>query len=59
MGARISMMCFSATVQDEAQMPFGSMKASGYCRLGGMAAVHEFTELRWITVTSGPGHYPI
>lgn len=53
------MMCFSATVQDEAQMPFGSMKASGYCRFGGMAAVHEFTELRWITVTSGPGHYPI
>lgn len=48
-----------ATVQDEAQMPFGGMKASGYGRFGGMAAVHEFTELRWITVTSGPGHYPI
>lgn len=47
------------TVHDEAQMPFGGMKASGYGRFGGKAAIHEFTELRWITVSSQPGQYPI
>ncbi|MGA9089062.1 MAG: aldehyde dehydrogenase [Bradyrhizobium sp.] len=47
------------TVHDEAQMPFGGMKASGYGRFGGTAAIHEFTELRWITVSSEPGNYPI
>jgi vanillin dehydrogenase len=47
------------TVHDEAQMPFGGMKASGYGRFGGNAAIHEFTELRWITVSSLPGQYPI
>jgi acyl-CoA reductase-like NAD-dependent aldehyde dehydrogenase len=47
------------TVQDEAQMPFGGVKASGYGRFGGKAAVAEFTELRWITIAGGPGHYPI
>jgi vanillin dehydrogenase len=47
------------TVQDEAQMPFGGVKASGYGRFGGKASVAEFTELRWITISSGPGHYPI
>ena len=48
-----------ATVHDEAQMPFGGVKASGYGRLGGAAAIHEFTELRWITVSSRPGNYSI
>ena len=47
------------TVHDEAQMPFGGVKASGYGRFGGAAAIHEFTELRWITVGTGPGRYPI
>jgi acyl-CoA reductase-like NAD-dependent aldehyde dehydrogenase len=47
------------TVHDEAQMPFGGMKASGYGRFGGKAAIHEFTELRWITVSSLAGQYPI
>lgn len=47
------------TVQDEAQMPFGGVKASGYGRFGGKASVAEFTELRWITISSGPGHYSI
>jgi acyl-CoA reductase-like NAD-dependent aldehyde dehydrogenase len=47
------------TVHDEAQMPFGGVKASGYGRFGGAAAIHEFTELRWITIGSGPGRYPI
>jgi acyl-CoA reductase-like NAD-dependent aldehyde dehydrogenase len=47
------------TVQDEAQMPFGGVKASGYGRFGGAAAIHEFTELRWITIGTGQSRYPI
>jgi vanillin dehydrogenase len=47
------------TVHDEAQIPFGGMKASGCGRFGGTAAIHEFAELRWITVASGLGNYPI
>jgi len=47
------------TVHDEAQMPFGGVKASGYGRIGGKAGIAEFTELRWITVQDGPIHYPI
>ena len=46
------------TVADEAQMPFGGMKASGYGRFGGgKAVIAEFTDLRWITI-EGPQHYP-
>lgn len=47
------------TVHDEAQMPFGGVKASGYGRFGGKAAIAEFTELRWITLQTEPQHYPI
>lgn len=47
------------TVHDEAQMPFGGTKDSGYGRFGGKAGISEFTELRWITVQDGPLHYPI
>jgi acyl-CoA reductase-like NAD-dependent aldehyde dehydrogenase len=47
------------TVHDEAQMPFGGMKASGYGRFGGKAGIDAFTELRWITVETEPGHFPI
>jgi benzaldehyde dehydrogenase (NAD) len=46
------------TVHDEAQMPFGGVKASGYGRFGGKAGVEAFTELRWITVQTAPRHYP-
>ena len=46
------------TVHDEAQMPFGGVKDSGYGRFGGKAAIDEFTELRWITIQSGHRHYP-
>jgi len=49
----------ASTVHDEAQMPFGGVKASGYGRFGGKAAVAEFTDLRWITVQTTPRHYPI
>jgi acyl-CoA reductase-like NAD-dependent aldehyde dehydrogenase len=47
------------TVADEAQMPFGGVGASGYGRFGGKAGIDSFTELRWITMASEPGHYPI
>ena len=47
------------TVHDEAQMPFGGVGASGYGRFGGKAGIDQFTELRWITIETQPGHYPI
>jgi len=47
------------TVHDEAQMPFGGTKGSGYGRFGGKAGIAEFTELRWITIETQPGHFPI
>jgi acyl-CoA reductase-like NAD-dependent aldehyde dehydrogenase len=46
------------TVGDEPQMPFGGVKDSGFGRFGGTAVVDEFTELRWVTVTSAPHPYP-
>ncbi|MFC7047595.1 aldehyde dehydrogenase [Emcibacter nanhaiensis] len=48
-----------ATVHDEAQMPFGGTKSSGYGRFGGQAGINEFTDLRWITLETEPGHFPI
>ncbi len=48
-----------ATVHDEAQMPFGGVGASGYGRFGGKAGIDQFTELRWITIETEAGHYPI
>lgn len=49
----------SSTVHDEAQMPFGGTKSSGYGRFGGRYAIHEFTDVQWITVQTRPVHYPI
>ena len=46
------------TVHDEAQMPFGGVKASGWGRFGGKAGVEAFTELRWVTMQMGERHYP-
>ncbi len=46
------------TVADEPQMPFGGVKASGYGRFGGRAAIAEFTDLRWITIEDPQQHYP-
>lgn len=46
------------TVHDEAQMPFGGVKDSGYGRFGGKAGIEAFTELRWLTVQTLPRHYP-
>jgi acyl-CoA reductase-like NAD-dependent aldehyde dehydrogenase len=48
-----------STVHDEAQMPFGGVKASGYGRFGGKAGIDAFTELRWITIETQSGHFPI
>jgi benzaldehyde dehydrogenase (NAD) len=47
------------TVHDEAQMPFGGVKGSGYGKFGGRAGIESFTELRWITMETQPGHDPI
>jgi vanillin dehydrogenase len=49
----------SSTVHDEPQMPFGGVKASGWGRFGGKAALEEFTELRWMTIQQAARHYPI
>ncbi|MFB9122180.1 aldehyde dehydrogenase [Paraburkholderia dipogonis] len=46
------------TVHDEAQMPFGGVKDSGFGRFGGHAGIAEFTDLRWITLQTTPRHYP-
>ncbi|MBV9882104.1 MAG: aldehyde dehydrogenase family protein, partial [Sphingomonadaceae bacterium] len=46
------------TVHDEPQMPFGGVGASGYGRFGGKAGIDSFTELRWITIETEPGHFP-
>ncbi|EIK95985.1 vanillin dehydrogenase [Pseudomonas sp. M47T1] len=47
------------TVHDEAHMPFGGVKASGYGSFGATSAIEQFTQLRWVTVQNGPRHYPI
>jgi aldehyde dehydrogenase (NAD+) len=46
------------SVHDEPQMPFGGVGDSGYGRLGGRAALEEFTELRWISFQRTSRHYP-
>ncbi|PBC23832.1 MULTISPECIES: aldehyde dehydrogenase [unclassified Mesorhizobium] len=46
------------TVGDEAQMPFGGVKGSGYGRFGGKASITEFTDLRWVTIEDPGQHYP-
>jgi acyl-CoA reductase-like NAD-dependent aldehyde dehydrogenase len=46
-----------ATVADEAQMPFGGVKGSGYGRFGGRYGVAEFTDVKWLTIES-QSHYP-
>ncbi|MDM0046759.1 aldehyde dehydrogenase [Variovorax dokdonensis] len=46
------------TVHDEAQMPFGGVKGSGWGRFGGRAGIDAFTELRWVTLQTSERHYP-
>ena len=47
------------TVHDEPPLPFRGVGASGYGRFGGKAGIDQFTELRWITMETQPGHFPI
>jgi len=46
------------TVHDEAQMPFGGVKSSGWGRFGGKAGIEAFTDLRWMTIQTTPREYP-
>lgn len=46
------------TVADEAQMPFGGVKDSGYGRFGGKAAIDTFTSIRWVTIEDPNQHFP-
>jgi acyl-CoA reductase-like NAD-dependent aldehyde dehydrogenase len=46
------------TVGDEAQMPFGGVKDSGYGRFGGKAAIDSFTSIRWVTIEDPEQHFP-
>jgi acyl-CoA reductase-like NAD-dependent aldehyde dehydrogenase len=48
-----------ATVQNEAQAPYGGTKDSGYGRFDGRAVIDEFTELKWITVEPAGQPYPV
>ena len=45
-------------INDEPQVPFGGVKASGVGRYGGRWSLEAFTELRWITLERGGRHYP-
>lgn len=47
------------TVSSEPQLPFGGVKASGFGRFGGKAAISEFTDLQLITVQTVSQTYPI
>ncbi|HEY1721818.1 MAG TPA: aldehyde dehydrogenase [Magnetospirillaceae bacterium] len=47
------------TVHDEAQMPLGGMKASGYGRFGGQPGINEFTEVQWVSIEDPNQPYPI
>lgn len=47
-----------ATVQNEAQAPYGGVKASGYGRFDGRAVINEFTDLKWVTIEPADQQYP-
>lgn len=47
-----------ATVSGEPQLPFGGIKASGFGRFGGKAAIAEFTDLQLVTVQTSAQSYP-
>jgi acyl-CoA reductase-like NAD-dependent aldehyde dehydrogenase len=47
-----------ATVQNEAQAPFGGTKSSGYGRFDSRAVIDEFTELKWVTIEQSGQPYP-
>jgi salicylaldehyde dehydrogenase len=47
-----------ATVQNEAQAPYGGNKHSGYGKFDGRAVIDEFTDLKWITIEPEVQQYP-
>jgi vanillin dehydrogenase len=47
------------SVYDEAQMPLGGMKASGYGRFGGQPGINEFTEVQWVSIEDPAQPYPL
>jgi salicylaldehyde dehydrogenase len=47
-----------ATVQNEAQAPYGGTKHSGYGKFDGRAVIDEFTDLKWITIEPEVQQYP-
>jgi benzaldehyde dehydrogenase (NAD) len=47
-----------ATVHDEAHMPFGGVKSSGFGHFGGRAGIAEFTDLRWLSIQTSSRPYP-
>lgn len=46
------------TIRDEAVVPFGGVKNSGFGREGGRFAMEEFTELKWVTIQTGQQTFP-
>jgi acyl-CoA reductase-like NAD-dependent aldehyde dehydrogenase len=46
------------TIQDEAHVPFGGVKASGVGRFGGAGGLEAFTYRRWLTIETQTPHYP-
>ncbi|MCC6539797.1 MAG: hypothetical protein IT162_19775 [Bryobacterales bacterium] len=47
------------TVHSEPPMPFWRRVRFSYGRWSGQASIDAFTGLRWITIETQPGHYPI
>lgn len=48
-----------ATVQNDANAPFGGVKNSGYGHFDGKAVINEFTELKWVTIEPSDQQYPL
>lgn len=48
----------NCSVMDEAHVPFGGIKDSGFGREGGHYSMDEMTELKWITVQLGQRQFP-
>lgn len=48
-----------ATVQNDANAPFGGVKQSGYGHFDGRQVIEEFTELKWVTIESANQDYPL
>lgn len=48
-----------ATVQNDANAPYGRVKASGYGRFDERSVIREFTEEKWITVEDPARRHPM